>query len=280
VYDIAVPVAACLRSGTRVDLAWVVDSDLRPAPDLGQAVGLTPGGGRLGSLLDGVLDDRLSGVRGRVDLAVAPADRLDGTRVSCLVVGADTLPGDLWSRLVARDPVALVTRGQTTAWYDGDDHDVLALIACGRSGRIETDGGLVSVFAPTPRLAILGGGAIVEAIARIGEVLGWSVQSSGDTMTIAGQVASFTAADMVLVAHHDLDAAGSVLAEALDGDAGYVAALGSAKMRAAREAWLADRGITDLARLHTPAGLSIGASTPAETAVAVIAEAIAVRSGG
>ena len=81
-YEIALTVAACLRSGTRVDVAWAVESDLVKAggqgPDPTAAVALTPGGGRVGSLYGGALDDQLAeraaalgGQRGRlVDLVV------------------------------------------------------------------------------------------------------------------------------------------------------------------------------------------------------------------
>ena len=42
--------------------------------------------------------------------------------------------------------------------------------------------------------------------------------------------------------------------------------------------WLTDRGVDGLERIHTPAGLDIGADGPAEVAVAILAQAIAVRS--
>ena len=57
-YEVALTVAACLRSGTRVDVAWVVGSDLAPA-DPGGALAITPGGGRVGSLYGGALDQQL-----------------------------------------------------------------------------------------------------------------------------------------------------------------------------------------------------------------------------
>lgn len=293
-YDIAVAVALCLRAATRVDVAWVVDSDLQPPPDPTSAVGLTPGGGRLGGLLGGALDARLAeaGPARLVELDLSPleADAIGrrGSRVSCLVVPADSLPDDLWKRLVAREPVCLLTRldgdrAVETLAYDAGPDDptgqaAMDLIARGTSGCVRTPAGIVTVLCPVPRLAILGSGPIVDAIAKVAEVVGWSVQI-GDVITIGGLASSLTPNDLVVVMSHDLDAAGTVLAEALDGEAGYIGALGARRMQDARARWLADRGITDLTRIHGPAGLDIGAARPGEVAVSVIAEVIAVRAG-
>jgi xanthine dehydrogenase accessory factor len=52
--------------------------------------------------------------------------------------------------------------------------------------------------------------------------------------------------------------------------------LGSRRTQQARADWLAYRGITDLDRVHGPAGLDIGANTPPEIAVSILAEAMAV----
>ena len=302
-YDIAVAVALCLRAHTRVDVAWVVDSDLEPSASATEAVGLTPGGGRLGRLLNGALDDRLTEA-GSGRLVTIELDPLEvnaigrrGSRVSCLVVPADSLPEDLWKRLVAREPIGLMTRLDgdrvisTTSYAVGSgidsetgaesidpaDQAAMDLLARGASGAVRTHEGVITVLCPVPRLAILGGGPIVDAIAAVADVLGWSVQV-GDVITIGGLAASLTPNDMVVVISHDLDAAGAVLAEALDGDAGYIGALGARRMQEARARWLADRGITDLTRIHGPAGLDIGAAAPGEVAVSVVAEAIAVRA--
>jgi len=62
---------------------------------------------------------------------------------------------------------------------------------------------------------------------------------------------------------------------ALDSDVGYIGALGARRMQENRADWLAYRGVTDLSRIHGPAGLDIGAETPAEIAVSILAEAIA-----
>ncbi|MCA1657399.1 MAG: XdhC family protein, partial [Actinobacteria bacterium] len=65
---------------------------------------------------------------------------------------------------------------------------------------------------------------------------------------------------------------------ALRTPAGYVGAMGSRRTNAARAEQLREEGISDdeLARLHAPIGLPIGARTPEEVAVAVGAEMVAV----
>jgi len=294
VYDIAVAVAACLRAGTRVDVAWVLDSDLEPPPGPADAVALTPGGGRIGTLLHGALDDRLADAgTGRLltlDLSPLEAKAMGrrGGRVRCLVVPADSLPADLWRRLAVREPVRLLTRLEKdrivdTVTYDAGPEDPVAkatleLVARGSSGSVLTEHGVITVLCPLPRLAVLGSGPIIDALAGLADVLGWSVHR-GDVTTIAGLAPGLTPRDALVVMSHDVDAAGTVLAEALDGRAGYIGALGSARMQQARARWLADRGITDLSRIHGPAGLDLGAAGPGEMAVAILAEAIAVRTG-
>jgi len=74
---------------------------------------------------------------------------------------------------------------------------------------------------------------------------------------------------------HDVEASSTVLAAALESRAGYIGALGSLRMQQNRADWLAYRGITDLSRVHGPAGIDIAARTPAEVAVSILAEAVA-----
>jgi xanthine dehydrogenase accessory factor len=49
-------------------------------------------------------------------------------------------------------------------------------------------------------------------------------------------------------------------------------------MQETRERWLVDRGVQGIERIHTPAGLDIGADGPAEVAVAILAQAIQERT--
>jgi xanthine dehydrogenase accessory factor len=61
----------------------------------------------------------------------------------------------------------------------------------------------------------------------------------------------------------------------------YIGAIGSRKTHADRIATLRAEGVNedDLARIHAPIGLDIGAVTPEEVAVSILAEMLAVRSG-
>lgn len=88
-------------------------------------------------------------------------------------------------------------------------------------------------------------------------------------------------ATAIVALTHDPKLDDPALAGALSSEAFYIAALGSRKTHAARRKRLAARGFTaqDLDRIHGPAGLSIGAANPAEIALAIAAQMIAVWHG-
>src|SRR3954468_21904420 len=120
-YDIAISVAACLRAGTRGDVAWAGGAHGFSGRDHTEALMITPGGGRVGSVMSGSLNDQLAGLagtrsRGRiVDLGVGDGDALvaglsGGGAARSLRVPAPELPEEVWAPLVRREPVCLVTR--------------------------------------------------------------------------------------------------------------------------------------------------------------------------
>jgi xanthine dehydrogenase accessory factor len=300
VYEIALSVSACLRAGTQVDVAWAVQTRGFSDRDPNEALAITPGGGRIGAVLHGAANDQLCdlaerGASGRlVDVTVREfeaqlAGLACGGNARCLLLPATALPPQLWDRLRERDPVCLVAR------LDGDrvtevqlyDRESIAaagdeaaqLFARGTSDALISDDAVVTVLWPVPKLLVVGAGAIVDALRANAELLGWHTQVMTEPGLAAGVMAGLSVLDHVVIVSHDLELAGRALQAAIGSQAGYIGALGSRRTQQARADWLAYRGVTDLTRVHGPAGLDIGARTPPEIAVAILAEALAVRSG-
>ncbi len=244
-YDVALPARACIRAGTRVVAAWAVDTARLPATDRADAVLLTPGGGRIGSLLAGAADSQLAAatVAEAGSLATLEISDLEaqahglarGGTARCLLVPGDRLPAELWDLLDDRRPVALRSR------LDGDrvvettllsaaevesDEAARRLWARGESGAVVTDDAVVSVFAPTTTLVLVGAGPMVEAIATQAQLLGWKVAVGRDAATATGLIAGLSELDLAVVAAHDIELAGSALEAAFGSDVGYLAASG------------------------------------------------------
>jgi len=164
----------------------------------------------------------------------------------------------------------------------------------GKSGMEETAQGRVflTVHVPPPRLVITGAVHISQALAPIGKLLGYDV-------TIVDPRTAFATAerfpDVKVVAEwpdtalpplridrytafvaltHDPKIDDPALLHALARDCFYIGALGSKKTHARRVGRLKEQGLSDadLARIHAPIGLSIGAVSPAEIATAIMAE--------
>ena len=87
--------------------------------------------------------------------------------------------------------------------------------------------------------------------------------------------------DVVLVFTHDAKFDEPALISTLATGAGYVGALGSRRTQERRVERLREAGLDEdtIARIHAPCGLDVGARTPIETAVSILAEVIAVRAG-
>jgi xanthine dehydrogenase accessory factor len=87
--------------------------------------------------------------------------------------------------------------------------------------------------------------------------------------------------DAVCVLTHDHKFDVPAITAALGTAVGYLGAMGSRRTTEERSKRLLDAGVTqaDLARVHAPIGLDVGARTPEETAVSICAEIIASRTG-
>jgi xanthine dehydrogenase accessory factor len=83
---------------------------------------------------------------------------------------------------------------------------------------------------------------------------------------------------VICVLSHDARFDAELIAQALALPVAYVGAMGSRTTHDRRIASLLERGVVHIGRLHSPIGLDLGASTPAETAVSILAEILAARS--
>ena len=299
-YGIAVSAIACLRGGTRVDVAWSIDPALTPAFDPADALALTPGGGRLGSLLDGALDGQLvelAGVertRGRVvQLPVGPAEAatvgLDpGASLRCLLTPATELPEELWPLLVERAPVVLVARLRgdeverievyTERTVEDAGNEAERLFGGGESAVLVLPETVITVLWPRPTLVVFGAGDIPDAVRDVAGYLGWAAVATTNAGDASALAATLSALDGVVVFGHDSEMTGRVLEASLSAAVGYIGSIGPRAVREARDDWLAFRGVTDLSRVSSPAGLDIGARNPKEIALAVIGEMIAAQT--
>ncbi len=285
-YGIAVSVTACLRGGTRVDVAWNLDTALTPRFDPADAVGITPGGGKLGTLLGGALDSRLIEVAsakptsGRVveielDAIESPAVGVEaGTVVRILVAPADTLPEELWDQLLERQRVTLV------AELDGDTVTASRISADGTadSSVVFEPDSVATTWSPRPTLVVMGSGPMASAVAAAGDFVGCNVQQCTGPDAAIGLAGALSRLDGIVVMGHDIEGTGRVLLAAVNSRAGYIGSVGPQSIQAARLDWLAYQGVTDSNRICAPAGIDIGARTPSEVAVSVLAEMIAVRN--
>jgi xanthine dehydrogenase accessory factor len=158
---------------------------------------------------------------------------------------------------------------------------------------------LRAVFGPRWRLLLVGAGQLSRVLAQMAlpldfEVtccdpreeyhLTWDVPGTHFSKDMPDDVATGMQLDphsAVVAVTHDPKLDDLVLLEALKSPAFYVGALGSRGNTAKRKQRLAmfDLSPGEIARLHGPVGLDLGGRTPAEIAVAILAEIIAVRNG-
>jgi xanthine dehydrogenase accessory factor len=167
-----------------------------------------------------------------------------------------------------------------------------------------TCGGGMSVFieplVPAPQLVIFGAGHIGACIAQMGKMLDFSVTVvdnrpefanaerlpgadsviTGDYAAAVEKVAFNERTYVVILTHkhaHDFE----VLAMCLNKKNRYLGMIGSRAKVAKVFQQLRDNGVAEdvIARIHSPIGIKIGANTPAEIAISILAEIVQVRSG-
>ena len=156
------------------------------------------------------------------------------------------------------------------------------------------------VYAPEPSLVIIGAGHITIPLSRLAKALDYRVTVVDPREAFATRERLPDADEILLewpdeaLAHLPLSSATAVavlshddkfdvpaLTTALNSPAGYVGAIGSRGTRERRDRRLREAGVTDeqIARIHGPIGLDIGAQTPEEIALAILAQIVAARRG-
>lgn len=163
-----------------------------------------------------------------------------------------------------------------------------------KSGMEETAQGRVflTVHVPSPQLVITGAVHISQTLAPLGQMLDYAV-TIVDPRTAFATPERFPGINVIAewpdvalpplnVDHytafvaltHDPKVDDPALLHALSRDCFYIGALGSRKTHGRRLERLKAQGVSDaaLARIHAPIGLDIGAVSPAEIAVAIMAE--------
>jgi xanthine dehydrogenase accessory factor len=196
------------------------------------------------------------------------------------------------NRVVQRDAGGALSTGISTTRHYGAHGEA-------RSREVSV---FVEVFAPSPQLIIFGAVDFTAALARVGKCIGYRVTVC-DARPVFATQARFPVADEVVVdwpdrhlakvgpnlssrdaicvLTHDPKFDVPAIVSALQTKVGYLGAMGSRKTHDERVMRLREAGVGDegLARLRSPIGIDIGARTPEETAVSIVAEIIATRTG-
>ena len=176
------------------------------------------------------------------------------------------------------------------------------LLRRARNRLLDLDEGRVfcEVYGPPPRLVVYGAVDTAESLCRAAKLLGWTTIvadararfataeriPSADRLVVEWPEEAFAEivpdhATAVVVLTHDDKFDVPALKAALESEAFYIGALGSRRNQERRRERLLEAGIEEaaLARIAGPCGLDIGADSNEETAVSILAEALAARAG-
>jgi len=179
----------------------------------------------------------------------------------------------------------------------------LAALGEGRSRIVTTRLGdtdatiFLEALAMPPLLAIVGATHVGQALAHLAKAVGYRVVVADPRTALANPerfpgveihsawpaealaTLRFGPSSAIAILAHDDKFDHPALLAALKSSAGYVGAIGSRTTNEKRVAWLRAQGVgdRDVARVHAPIGLDIGASGVEEIALAILAEIVAVR---
>lgn len=305
------------RSGRGAALATVVETwgsaPRRVGSQLtisgeGEIAGSVSGGCVEGAVVAEALDAIAAGKPVMLEYGVSDGDAFavglacGGTiRVLVEPVGSVMPEGLLADLVLAREgrvPVAYVTGLDVDRRLERDGH--ADRFRMDRSG-FEADGTtFVAVHNPPLRLILVGAVHIAQALVPMARIAGFDPllvdprESFASDTRFPGETVlndwpdeglravGLDARTALVLLTHDPKLDDPALIEALNSEAFYIGALGSTRTHAARVARLQEAGLSEaeIARIHAPIGLDIGAAGPAEIAVSILAEMIGVLRRG
>ncbi|MDM7890723.1 XdhC family protein [Curtobacterium caseinilyticum] len=308
-FELAPRLLAVLDGGDPVVVATAVSMTGSAPSGVGTSMAVLPGGQVVGTISGGCVEGALFGTAEQVletgvpvlerfgfdvdpddpDAVWAPALRCGG-RVEVLV--RRVTPHDAVLVGALRDAAAGVPTSVALS-LDAVTLGAVVTAPDGCRGRV-----FVERADHRPRCVVVGAVETAVAVTNAAAVLGYAV-TVVDPRPVFLTDERFPAADerivgwpprvlaglpvdattVVVVLSHDDRFDAEVVDQALRRGAGYVGAMGSRSTHDRRSAELRALGTPDLHRLRSPIGLDIGARTPSELAVAVMAEVIAARTG-
>lgn len=238
-------------------------------------------------------------IRAEQPVALATVvERTDGVAVhGHLVIRPGEAPigtlghGEL-DRVVARDAEGELAAGLTSTRLYGPHGEA----------RQDDVSVFIESFAPPPRMVIFGAVDFTAALVRAAKLLGYRVTvcdarpvfATTQRFPLADEVVndwpdryldaqggSLGPSDVICVLTHDPKFDVPAITSAVKTSVGYIGAMGSRKTHTTRMDRLREAGLGDdeLRRVMGPIGIDIGARTPEETAISIVAEIIALRTG-
>lgn len=204
---------------------------------------------------------------------------------------SEDILADLVDRRARHEAVGQAVNVGSGAAHLIDAAAVADRVRADRSGFDEDGETFVTLHAPPLRLAVVGGVHIAQALVPMARLAGYVVTVIDPREAFAASarfpetalihdwpdeaMRAFApdARSAVVTLTHDAKLDDPALAEALGSPAFYVGALGSTRTHAKRVARLQDAGLSEaqIGRIDAPVGLDIGAKTPGEIAVAILA---------
>jgi xanthine dehydrogenase accessory factor len=299
-----------LGAGDRVALATVVDTRRSAPRPLGSRLALSSSGEMVGSVSGGCVESDVA-LRAEEVLAGGPPlllrygisddDAFDvglpcGGEIEVFVQPADVEELDRVEAALRTGERLSVT---TTVAGDGAGHKTYAQGEAHSTAVRAGEDTFVEHYAPAPVMMVFGAVDTAQALCRMAKLVGFHTVVSdargkfatrerlpdADEVVVGWPAMAYDLhapdeATYVVVLTHDARFDEPALGPALRSSAPYIGALGSRRAQDSRRRRLLNAGYSEdeIGRIRGPLGLDIGAVTPAETAVSILAEVLAVRA--